>query len=93
MRQLNIRRIAAYSPEARGCSERQFKIFPGRLPRESVLSGNDTESGDSEILRTKRSLPIGGPEFKISHPDYSSRETKIPLTLFLFQFTLEGISK
>jgi hypothetical protein len=39
MRQLNIRMIAAYSPEARGRSERQFKTLQDRLPKELALRG------------------------------------------------------
>jgi hypothetical protein len=46
MRQLNIQRIAACSPEARGRSERQFKTLQDRLPKELALWGY--EAGRSE---------------------------------------------
>jgi hypothetical protein len=36
LRQLGIERIAAYSPEARGRSERAFATHQGRLPREAA---------------------------------------------------------
>jgi transposase InsO family protein len=39
MRQLNIQMIAAYSPQARGRSERQFKTLQDRLPKELALRG------------------------------------------------------
>ena len=39
MRQLSIQMIAAYSPEARGRSERQFKTLQDRLPKELALRG------------------------------------------------------
>lgn len=37
MRQLNIEMIPAYSPEARGRCERQFRTHQGRLPNELAL--------------------------------------------------------
>lgn len=39
MQRLGIEMIAAYSPEARGRSERQFRTHQGRLPRELALAG------------------------------------------------------
>jgi len=39
MRQLGIDMIAAYSPEARGRSERVFRTLQDRLPKELVLKG------------------------------------------------------
>jgi len=39
MQQLGIEMIAAYSPEARGRSERAFKTHQGRLPKELALAG------------------------------------------------------
>jgi hypothetical protein len=37
--QLGIRYIAAYSPEARGRSERAFRTLQDRLPKELILAG------------------------------------------------------
>jgi len=39
MAQLGIEMIAAYSPEARGRSERAFRTHQGRLPKELALAG------------------------------------------------------
>ncbi len=39
MAQLGIRHIAAYSPEARGRSERAFRTLQDRLPKELALPG------------------------------------------------------
>lgn len=39
MRRLGIEMIAAYSPEARGRSERMFRTHQERLPRELLLAG------------------------------------------------------
>lgn len=47
MGQLGIEMIAAYSPEARGRSERMFSTHQGRLPRELALAGiTDMESAN-----------------------------------------------
>lgn len=42
MKQLGIEMIAAYSPEARGRSERAFGTHQGRLPQELALAGITT---------------------------------------------------
>lgn len=42
MKQLGIEMIAAYSPEARGRSERAFATHQGRLPQELALAGITT---------------------------------------------------
>ena len=39
MAQLGIRHIAAYSPEARGRSERAFRTLQDHLPKELALAG------------------------------------------------------
>lgn len=39
MEQMGIEMIAAYSPEARGRSERMFRTIQGRLPKELVIEG------------------------------------------------------
>ena len=39
LQQLGIERIAAYSPQARGRSERMFRTHQDRLPRELALAG------------------------------------------------------
>jgi len=39
MNQLGIQMIAAYSPQARGRSERMFRTLQGRLPKELALQG------------------------------------------------------
>jgi len=39
MQQLGIEMIAAYSPQARGRSERAFRTHQGRLPKELALAG------------------------------------------------------
>lgn len=51
MRQLGVRMIAAYSPQARGRSERGFGTWQGRLPQELRLRGLGTTEGANRFLR------------------------------------------
>ena len=51
MKQLGIEMIAAYSPEARGRSERAFGTHQGRLPQELALAGITTMAGANRYLR------------------------------------------
>src|SRR5450755_2152244 len=51
LRELGVRRIPAYSPQARGRSERNFGTWQGRLPQELRLRGIATVQGANEFLR------------------------------------------
>ena len=51
IRQLGIDMIAAYSPEARGRSERAFATHQGRLPKELVLAGITDMAAANRYLR------------------------------------------
>jgi hypothetical protein len=51
MRELGIRMIAAYSPQARGRSERSFGTWQGRLPQELRLRGITTLEAANRFLR------------------------------------------
>lgn len=53
MQQLGIQMIAAYSPEARGRSERLFRTLQGRLPHELALEGITTIDAANTYLRTR----------------------------------------
>ena len=50
MAHLGITMIAAYSPEARGRSERAFETHQGRLPQELALMGITTMEGANRYL-------------------------------------------
>src|SRR6266567_6829326 len=51
--QLGVRHIAAYSPEARGRSERAFRTLQDRLPKELALAGITTvEAANRWIAQT-----------------------------------------
>lgn len=53
LRQLGIEHIPAYSPEARGRSERMFETLQGRLPKELRLAGiTDVDAANRFIAET-----------------------------------------
>ena len=63
MQQLGIEMIPAYSPEARGRSERMFRTHQGRLPRE--LAAHDIKTIDAANLYLKKVYqPAFNKEFK-----------------------------
>ena len=53
MKELGVKMIAAYSPQARGRSERSFGTWQERLPQELRLAGIDTVGGANRFLREK----------------------------------------
>ena len=62
MKQLGIEMIAAYSPEARGRSERAFGTHQGRLPNELKLYGVNTIEAANRYLK-EHYLPAFNQEF------------------------------
>jgi hypothetical protein len=64
MRHLGIEMIAAYSPEARGRSERAFATHQGRLPKELALMGLTTVEAANRYLR-ETYLPRFNAEFAV----------------------------
>ena len=50
MKELGVHMIPAYSPQARGRSERNFSTWQGRLPQELRLRGIRTLEGANEFL-------------------------------------------
>jgi transposase len=53
MKELGVQMIAAYSPQARGRSERSFGTWQGRLPQELRLAGITTVEGANAFLRER----------------------------------------
>jgi hypothetical protein len=53
MKELGVQMIAAYSPQARGRSERSFGTWQGRLPQELRLAGITTIEGANRFLRER----------------------------------------
>ena len=53
LKQLGVQMIPAYSPQARGRSERSFGTWQGRLPQELRLAGIVTLEGANAFLRAR----------------------------------------
>ena len=68
MQQLGIEMIAAYSPEARGRSERMFRTLQGRLPKELALAGIK-EMEEANRYMTEVFLPAFNARFKSKHTE------------------------
>jgi transposase len=60
MRELGIRMIPAYSPQARGRSERSFRTWQGRLPQELRLAGINTLDEANRFLRERYVAEFNG---------------------------------
>jgi transposase len=65
MRHLGIEMIPAYSPEARGRSERTFQTHQERLPKELAMLGITTMEEANNYLKTTY-MPAYNKEFKVS---------------------------
>jgi transposase len=53
LRELGVQMIPAYSPQARGRSERSFGTWQGRLPQELRLAGISTVEAANQFLRDR----------------------------------------
>ena len=76
LRGLGIDMVAAYSPEARGRSERAFGTHQGRLPQELALQGICDLEQANQWLR-KSYMPRFNDEF--SHPAREAGSAFVPL--------------
>lgn len=65
MRQLGIELIPAYSPEARGRSERLFRTLQDRLPKELALAGIATMAAANRFLK-RTYLPSHNRRFRVA---------------------------
>lgn len=69
--QLGIRHIAAYSPEARGRSERAFRTLQDRLPKELALAGIATIAAANRFI-AEHYLPEHNARFAIAPAEAGS---------------------
>ena len=60
LKELGVQMIAAYSPQARGRSERSFGTWQGRLPQELRLAGISTVEGANQFLRERYIAEFNG---------------------------------
>lgn len=68
LQQLGITLIPAYSPEARGRSERVFRTLQDRLPKELALAGITAMAAANQYLVTKF-LPAYNRRFAVAAPE------------------------
>lgn len=68
LQQLGITLMAAYSPEARGRSERVFRTLQDRLPKELALAGI-TEMAAANRYLVERFLPASNRRFAVPAPE------------------------
>jgi hypothetical protein len=69
--QLGIRHIAAYSPEARGRSERAFRTLQDRLPKELALAGVTTLE-EANCFIAEHYLPAHNAAFAVAPAEAGS---------------------
>lgn len=70
--QLGIEHIAAYSPEARGRSERAFRTLQDRLPKELALAGIDRDLEAANHFIREVYLPAHNARFAIAPAEAGS---------------------
>lgn len=75
LKQLGIKHIAAYSPEARGRSERMFGTLQGRLPQELELYGVTTIETANQYIKDVY-LPRHNKQFTVEPEDKTPAFTK-----------------
>lgn len=75
MQQLGIEMIAAYSPQARGRSERAFRTHQDRLPKELALAGITEMAAANRYLK-QHYLPAHNAEFR--QPSLESGSAFVP---------------
>ena len=71
LRQLNVSMIAAYSPEARGRSERMFRTHQERLPKELAKAGITTMEEANRYIKDYY-LPQFNEEFAVKAAEEGS---------------------
>jgi transposase len=70
--QLGIEHIAAYSPEARGRSERAFRTLQDRLPKELMLAGIDDDLEAANRFIREVYLPAHNARFAVAPAETGS---------------------
>ena len=71
-RQLGIEQIAAYSPEARGRSDRAFRTIQGRLPKDLALAGIGDDGDAANRFLREIFVPRYNEQFAIEPEDAGS---------------------
>jgi hypothetical protein len=77
LEQLGIRMIPAYSPQARGRSERNFRTWQGRLPQELRLQQIGTVEQANQFLR-RHYIPAFNRRFQVAAAETGSAFVPAP---------------
>jgi transposase len=88
MKEIGIQMIAAYSPQARGRSERSFGTWQGRLPQELRLAGITTVEGANSFLREPYIAAFNS-QFKVAAEEKGTAFRRISRTDLNWIFTVQ----
>ena len=88
MKELGVQMIAAYSPQARGRSERSFGTWQGRLPQELRLADITTVEGANEFLRERYIKEFNG-KFTVSAAEKGTAFRRTSRTDLNWIFTVQ----
>jgi transposase len=77
LKQLGVEHIGAYSPQARGRSERAFQTLQDRLPKELKLAGISSIGAANAFIREVY-LPVHNARFAVAAAQAGSAFTPIP---------------
>ena len=92
MKQLGIEMIPAYSPEARGRSERAFGTHQARLPRELALAGSTDMAAANAYIRDSY-LPAFNAEFAHASREQGSAFVPCPPSVVLDDMLCERAAR
>ena len=88
MKELGVQMIPAYSPQARGRSERNFGTWQGRLPQELRLAGITGREAANEFLR-ERYIAVFNKKFKVAAAEKGTAFRRTARTDLDWVFTLQ----
>ena len=88
LKELGIQMIPAYSPQARGRSERSFGTWQGRLPQELRLAGMNTLDEANRFLRERYIAEFNG-KFTVTAKEKGTAFRKTPRSDLGWIFTVQ----
>ena len=88
LKELGVQMIPAYSPQARGRSERSFGTWQGRLPQELRLAGIDTVEAANAFLRERYIAEFNG-KFSVAAREKGTAFRKTSRTDLNWIFTVQ----
>jgi transposase len=89
MKELGVQMIPAYSPQARGRSERSFGTWQGRLPQELQLAGIETVEGANRFLR-ERYIEVFNQKFTVAAAEKGTAFRRTTRTDLDWIFTVQS---